>query len=150
MIVRVDHIAFAVNDLEKAIEHAKLFGGEHLFTQDVEKDGYQVAGVAIGEMLWSFMQPVTEDSWVRNYIDKNGEGLNHIGIEVENVKEYAKELEAKGIKIPVKLYDEDDGRKEVLVSPKDGYGYVLQLIEWPGGSKTTPEERKARLTGYRT
>ena len=150
MIVRVDHIAFAVNDLEKAIEHAKLFGGKYLFTQEVEKDGYQVAGVAIGEMVLTFMQPVTEDSWVRKYIDKNGEGLNHLGIEVENVEEYAKELESKGIKVPVKLFDGDDGRKEILVGPKDGYGYVMQLIEWPEGSNTTPEQRIGRLTGYRT
>jgi len=150
MIVRVDHIAFAVNDVEKAVEHAKIFGGKFLFTQEVDKEGYKVAGVAIGEMILTFMQPVKEDSWVRGYIDKNGEGLNHIGIEVDNVEEYATELESKGIKVPVKLFDEDDGRKEILVSPKDGYGYVLQLIQWPEGSKTTPEQRIERLTGYRS
>ena len=152
MIARVDHIALAVNDLEKAIDHAKLFGGKYLFTQEVEKEGYKVAGVALGEMILTLMQPVTEDSWVRKYIDKNGEGLNHLGIEVDNVEEYAKELESKGIKVPVKLLDGDanNGRKEVLVSPKDGYGYVWQLIEWPEGSNTTPEHRIERLTDYRT
>ena len=150
MIVRPDHIAFAVNDLEKAISHAKLFGGKHIFTQEVEKDGYKVAGVALGEMILTLMAPTRDDSFVRKFIDKNGESVNHIGIEVDNVEAYAEELEEKGIKVPVKQFDKDDGRKEILIGPKDGFGIVLQLIEWPEGSQTTPEQRIERLTDYRT
>ena len=114
MIVRMDHIAFAVNDLEKAIEHAKLFGGKYLFTQEVEKDGYKVAGMAIGEMVLTLMTPTREDSWVRKYIDKNGEGLNHLGIEVEAViipkRPFEKWYREQAARVPVTIAEPERTR----------------------------------------
>ena len=85
MIRRVDHVAFAVNDVEKAVEHALKYGGEYLFTSRVEKGGYIVAAVRLDECVLTFLQPFRDDSFVKDLLDKNGEGVHHIGIEVENI-----------------------------------------------------------------
>ena len=149
MIVRVDHIAFAVKNMDKAIALAEKYGGKHLFTSPVEKDGYEVAAVQLGECVLTFLQPVKEDSFVQQFIDRKGEGVHHIGVEAESLDRYIKELESEGIRLPQKEL-EGNGRREVLTNPKDSFGTVLQIIEWTGGANITPEERIERLTKYRT
>ena len=149
MIRRVDHIAFAVKDLDRAIEHVEKYGGKHLFTCLVEKDGYEVAAAQLGECVFTFLRPVREDSFVQGFLNRKGEGLHHIGLEVENLRVYVKKLESKQIKIPVKQL-EGPGRIEALVSPSDGFGHVLQLIEWETGANISIEQRIARLIRYRT
>jgi hypothetical protein len=72
-----------------------------------------------------------------------------LGLEVDNLEEYVKELESRGVKVPVKQF-KGDGRKEALVSPKDGFGTVLQLIEWKGSADISPDERIARMGKYHT
>ena len=149
MIRRIDHIAFAVKDLDRAIAHAEKYGAKHLFTSLVEKDGYEVAAVRLGECVFTFLRPVRENSFVQGFLNKKGEGLHHIGLEVENLRAYASALESEEITIPVKQL-EGHGRIEVLVSPKDGFGHVLQLIEWETGADVSLEKRIARFVRYRT
>lgn len=149
MIVRVDHIAFAVRDLEKAVTRALNYGGKHIFTSPAEKEGYVVAAVQFGECVLTFLEPIGEDSFVHKFLERTGEGVHHIGLEVENIEEYSKVLKSQGIKLTDNQID-GEGRKEFLVGPKDGFGTLLQVIEWPQGSDVTPEERIKRLLEYRS
>ena len=149
MIKRIDHIAFAVKDLEKAITHAKKYGGKHLFTSHVEKDGYVLGAVQLGECILTYLQPVKEDSFVKAFIDRKGEGIHHIGLEAENIEDYVSKLESGEIKLPVQEL-EGDRRKEVLVSPEDSFGTIFQIIEWKGGADMPLEKRIERMIEYRT
>lgn len=147
MIKKVDHIAFAVKDLKKTITHAEKLGGKHLFTVQIEKRGYEVAAMQFGEAVLTFLRPIREDSAVQDYLNERGEGLHHIGLEVENLDEYINKLESEGINIPVKRLGGSD-RREILADEKDGFGYVLQLIEWKGGPDIPAEERMARFSNF--
>lgn len=150
MIRRLDHVAFAVNDVEKAVEQALKYGGEYLFTSRVDKDGYLVAAVRMNECVLTFLQPFRDDSFVKDFLDAKGEAVHHIGIEVENIEEYVSKLESAGIKVPVRELEEGTGRKEVLVGPRHAFGVVFQLIEWAEGADVSLEQRIARFIKYRT
>ena len=147
MIKKVDHIAFAVKDLNKTLAHAEKLGGKHLFTVQIEKRGYEVAAVRFGEAVLTFLTPMREDSAVQDYLNERGEGVHHIGLEVESLDEYINKLESEGLNIPVKRLGGTD-RREILTEEKDGFGYVLQLIEWKGGPDMPIEERMARFNEF--
>ena len=54
------------------------------------------------------------DGFVKEFLNRRGEGIHHLGLEVDNLEEYVKELESRGIRVPVKQF-KGNGRKEALL-----------------------------------
>ncbi len=145
-IKRIDHVAIAVKDADAATEqYVKLLNAKHIRTEILqEKAGpAKVSYVQLGENIISLIQSMDEDGFLNRHIAKHGEGLHHMGLEVDNLDEFIVETEAKGIKIP--LHDEFSNRKEVVLSPRDSAGVILQVLEWKDGSDKTIEDRIQRI-----
>jgi methylmalonyl-CoA epimerase len=145
-IRRIDHVAIAVRDADQAAEqYARLLNATHVRTEVLrEKAGMvKVAYLQIGENVLSLVQSLEPDGFINQHIDKHGEGLHHLGLEVDNLAEFVQEVEAKGYRIP--LRDEFSNRSEVVLRPRDASGVVLQVLEWKGGSDATVEERIERI-----
>ncbi len=87
---------------------------------------------------------VEPDSFLARFIEKRGEGLHHLAVVVDDLDAYVRELEAQGVRIP---HRESVGplRREILLSPRDLCGVVLQVIEWKEGDQPTLEGRLERL-----
>jgi methylmalonyl-CoA epimerase len=145
-IKRIDHVAIAVKDADEATQKfVKLLNAVHIRTEVLqEKAGpTKVSYVQLGENILSLIQAMEEDGFVNKHIAKHGEGLHHMGLEVDNLDEFVKEAEAKGFTIPLK--DEFSNRKEVVLRPRDSAGVVLQVLQWKGGSDKTIEDRVQRI-----
>ncbi|MCL5026563.1 MAG: VOC family protein [Chloroflexi bacterium] len=144
-IKRVDHIAFAVKNLEETLDRVRrLYGGQYLGKKDVPHEKYQVAYVMVGQNMITLVQPTSPESFVAQFIEKRGEGIHHLGVEVDSLDETVANLQAEGVKVTDKVVM-GDMRQEVLVGPKDGLGTVLELIEWLGACKDAPVEERVRL-----
>lgn len=144
-IVRVDHIAFAVRNLEEAKQaFQKNLGARFLAQSENKEQKYIVAIFQLGENIVSILQSTDENGFVAKYIQEHGEGVHHLGLEVDNLEQFVAEAEAKGVKVPVKQF-QGDARKEALVGPRYGMGMVLQLIEWKSGSGVSLKERIERM-----
>lgn len=132
--VAVDHIAFAVRDLESAKERMRLYGGTMIVEGESEEDGYRVAVMRLGANIWTLLNPTRADSFVADHLNRRGEGLHHVGVEVEDLDAAIDRLAHLGIK--THQYKEIPGvRKEALVGPKHAFGTVFQLMEWVGNSR---------------
>ena len=150
-IKRVDHIAIAVRDLDKSIAlFETLFGATLITKKRGEMQGHPmaVAYLQIGENIFALDEAVDPNGFIARFIEQRGEGLHHLGLEVDNLDAYIQELEAKNIRIPVKELD-GEFRREILLSPREASGVVWQIIEWKGGSDLSLEERIERLHQYR-
>ena len=145
-IKRIDHVAIAVRDVAQATEqYIKLLNAVHIRTETLrEKAGMvKVAYMQIGENVLSLVQSLEEDGFINQHIAKHGEGLHHMGLEVDNLEEFIQDVEGKGYKIPRR--DEFSNRDEVVLRPRDAAGVVLQILQWKGGSDATVEDRVARI-----
>src|SRR4030042_2731190 len=145
-IKRIDHVAIAVKDADEATQKfVKLLNAVHIRTEVLqEKAGpTKVSYVQLGDNIISLIQAMEEDGFVNKHIAKHGEGMHHMGLEVDNLEEFVKEAEAKGFTVP--LRDEFSNRKEVVLRPRDSAGVVLQILEWKGGSDKTIEDRIQRI-----
>lgn len=147
-VVRVDHIAFAVKDIEQAKQSLQKNLGARFVAQSENKEQkYVVAILQLGENVLSVVQATDESSFIAAHIKEHGEGVHHLGLEVDNIEQYVSQLEAKGVKVPVKQF-KGEGRKEALVGPKYGMGAVLQLVEWKSGPRVTLEQRIERMKTF--
>ena len=145
-IRRIDHVAIAVRDCEQATaQYVKLLGATHIRTEVLlEKAGpVKVAYMQIGENVLSLVQSLEPDGFINQHIEKHGEGLHHMGLEVDDLEAFIQDVESKGYKIP--LRDEFSNRSEVVLRPRDANGVVLQVLQWKGGSDATVEDRIERI-----
>jgi lactoylglutathione lyase/methylmalonyl-CoA/ethylmalonyl-CoA epimerase len=150
-IKRVDHIAIAVRNLEKSITLFETLFGAKLITKKrgtMQGHPMAVAYMQVGENIFALDEAVDPDGFIAKFIEKRGEGLHHLGLEVDDLDEYIQELEAKNIRIPVKDLD-GEFRREILLSPREANGVVWQVIEWQSGPDLSLEERIERLHQYR-
>ena len=145
-IKRIDHVAIAVRDCDAATEqYVKLLNAKHIRTEVLrEKAGMvKVAYMQIGENVLSLVQSLEPDGFINQHIDKHGEGLHHLGLEVDDLDGFIAQVEGNGYKIP--LRDEFSNRSEVVLRPRDAAGVVLQILQWKGGSDATIEDRIERI-----
>lgn len=145
-IMRIDHVAIAVRDADAATQqYVSLLKAKHIRTEILqEKAGpAKVSYIQLGENILTLIQSMEEDGFLNKHIAKHGEGMHHMGLEVDDLDEFIKETEAKGLSIP--LRDEFSNRKEIVLRPRDTAGVILQILEWKGGSGKTVEDRIQRI-----
>lgn len=145
-IKRIDHVAIAVRDADQATEQfVKLLNAVPIRTEVLrEKAGsVKVSYLQIGENVLSLVQSMDADGFINQHIVKHGEGLHHMGLEVDDLEAFIEDVESKGFRIP--LRDEFSNRSEVVLRPKDAAGVVLQIVEWKGGSDVSLEDRIERI-----
>jgi methylmalonyl-CoA epimerase len=145
-IKRIDHVAIAVRDCDQATEqYTRLLNAKHVRTEVLrEKAGMvKVAYMQIGENILSLVQSLEPDGFINQHIDRHGEGLHHLGLEVDDLDGFIAQVEGNGYRIP--LRDEFSNRSEVVLRPRDANGVVLQVLQWKGGSDATVEDRIQRI-----
>jgi methylmalonyl-CoA epimerase len=145
-IKRIDHVAIAVRDADQATQQfVNLLNAVPIRTEILrEKAGsVKVSYLQIGESVLSLVQSMDADGFINQHIVKHGEGLHHMGLEVDDLEAFIEDVEGKGFKIP--LRDEFTNRSEVVLRPKDAAGVVLQIVEWKGGSDVSVEDRIERI-----
>ncbi len=133
MYKKINHIGVAVKDLDKAIElYRDKLGLEFKGTDVVEEQKVKVAFFKIGETNIELVSPISDDSPIAKYLEKNREGIHHIAYEVDNIEEALKILKEKG----VKLINEEPrkGAHNTLIAfvhPKSTNGVLTELCQVP-------------------
>ncbi|MDY6969591.1 MAG: methylmalonyl-CoA epimerase [Spirochaetota bacterium] len=130
-IKHIDHIGIAVNDIESSLKFYKdMLGLTFEGTEIVEEQKVKVAFLPMGEGEFELLETTEVDGPIAKYIEKNGQGIQHIAVRVENIEEALSELKEKG----VRLIDEKPrkgagGAKIAFIHPKATGGVLLELCE---------------------
>jgi len=140
MFKKMDHMAIAVRNLEESKKRMKDFFGAKFIVEQVNTAGqYKVAILQVGESTFSLLESTSPDGFVAKHIERFGETMQHIGMEVEDLNQFIEHAHAQGFK--TSNYSEVEGvRREVLVGPKNPLGVILQVFEWLGDYKKAPPE----------
>jgi methylmalonyl-CoA/ethylmalonyl-CoA epimerase len=136
MLVRIEHLAVAVSDLESAIEHCIKVWGLRLEHREVVPDqGVEEAMFRLGDAYLQLVAPLSEDSTVSGFLAKRGEGLHHVAYEVADLEAALGSLRKSG----VRLIDEprrcgSSNTRSAFVHPKGNLGVLMELVEHAAGS----------------
>jgi methylmalonyl-CoA/ethylmalonyl-CoA epimerase len=129
-IMRINHIAVAVPELENAVNFWQDQLGlplDHI--EEVPSQQSKVAFLPVGESEVEIVSPTSEESGMAKYLEKRGPGLHHICIEVDNIDEMLIELKGKGVKLIDETAKELPGRKMAFIHPKSTNGVLVELYE---------------------
>ncbi|MBI4595622.1 MAG: VOC family protein [Candidatus Tectomicrobia bacterium] len=149
-IRRIDHIGIAVRDLKKAMETmTDLLGAELICIKDLKMSGNNASAayMKLGESIIVLDEASQPGGFLEKFIQQRGEGLHHVGVEIDDLDDFIESLQKKGVRIPAKSL-EGDFRREVLLSPKEALGVVWQVIQWQDGSEKSVQERVDRIRQF--
>jgi len=128
--LKIDHIGIAVKDLEKALEFYETLGMKAEGTEVVEEQMVKVAFLPTGDSEIELLESTSPDGPIAKYIDKKGEGIQHLALRVENIEEAIADLMEKGVRmIDQKPRYGAGGAKIAFVHPKSTNGILLELTE---------------------
>ena len=130
-IEKIDHISFAVKDLEKTKRAYKEdFGLIPTYQYIAESEKIKVARYTIGEVAVEFMESTAPDGEVAKFIENRGEGAFLISYKVDNLSKAMQELKEKHIKLIDHRPRELFGTRYAFVHhPNKLHGVLTELLE---------------------
>ena len=101
---KIRHVGFVVDDLDKTISYYQsldiaTMGPEATFESPDKKGRIRGRFAQTGSMDIEFIEPVQGDSLHREFLNKHGDGINHIAFTVEDINQEVDELVGRGVKL---------------------------------------------------
>ncbi len=97
MIKNVSHIGIAVRDLDAGIAFYEKLGLTLEAIEEVPSQKVKVAFFPCGDTRIELLAPTSDDSPIAKFIEKKGEGIQHIAFGVDNLPEQLTKVEEDGI-----------------------------------------------------
>ncbi|HZO70617.1 MAG TPA: methylmalonyl-CoA epimerase [Ktedonobacteraceae bacterium] len=132
---RIDHVAIIVRNIEQALAFYRdtlgITPGE---IRDVPSEQVRIAFLPLGGPGGSeieLIEPTTPDSSLVKFLEKRGEGLHHICLEVDDIDAALQEMQEKGAPVLDKEPRIAAEGRAIFLHPKGTNGVLLELIEKP-------------------
>ena len=130
-VLKIDHLGIAVNSIEEGKQFWQgVLGLDFEGAETVAEQKVTTAFFPVGESEVELLESTSPDGAVAKYIEKRGQGIQHVAFRVENIEEALSELKEKG----VRLIDETPrigagGAKIAFLHPKATNGVLVELCE---------------------
>ncbi|KAB5102602.1 methylmalonyl-CoA epimerase [Bacteroides thetaiotaomicron] len=128
---RVDHVGIAVKDLAASVKwYEETLALHSKGTEVVQEQQVTVAFLPCGDSELGLLESTSPEGPIARFIEKNGEGIQHIAIRVDDIDAALAELKEKG----VRLIDQTPrygagGARIAFLHPKATHGVLLELCE---------------------
>lgn len=130
-VLKLDHVGIAVKNLDETLKfYTDVLGLDLAETEIVEEQKVKVAFLPIGDTEVELLESTSEDGPIAKYIERSGEGVQHLAFLVENIEEAIADMQNKGMR----MIDEmprygAGGAKIAFMHPKDSYRVLIELCE---------------------
>ena len=131
MIGRLNHVAIAVADIEKAAKvYAFTLGAKVTAPEVVAEHGVKVVFVELPNTKIELLEPYGENSPIAGFVEKNpGGAIHHVCYEVDDIIKARDHLKAEGARV---LGDGSPkigahGKPVLFLHPKDFCGTLVEL-----------------------
>jgi methylmalonyl-CoA/ethylmalonyl-CoA epimerase len=128
---RIDHIGIAVTDLDAAVGlYSGGFDMAEQHRETVEEQGVEAILLEVGEGHIELIRPLSADTSVAKFIERNGEGMHHVAYQVDDIDAALERIRAAGLR----LIDEKPrigirGSRVAFLHPKSTGGVLTELVE---------------------
>ncbi len=130
---RIDHVAVIVRDIEQALLfYRDTLGITPSAIKEVPTEQVRIAFLPMGGPGGSeieLIQPTASDSSLAKFLEKRGEGLHHICLEVDDIDAALADMQAKGAPVLDKQPRIAAEGRAIFIHPKAANGVLLELVE---------------------
>lgn len=128
--MKIDHIGIVVRDIGEALKvYEEALGLPLSDVVDVADQKVEVAFLAVGGSNLELVQPTSDDTGTAKFLEKRGEGVHHICIEVEDLESSLARLKAHGVQLIDEVPRKGAHGRVAFVHPKGAHGVLVELVE---------------------
>ncbi len=129
-VTKINHIGIAVNSIEDMLKvYTDWLGLKLENIEIVEEQKARTAIIPVGERKIELVESTAPDGVIAKFIEKRGEGLHHIALEVTDIQGAIEALEKKGVPLVDKKPRKGvQDTRIAFLHPKDPK-VLLELVE---------------------
>ena len=121
----LDHFAIVVPDTEEALKIWRdQFGFEVLYSENVNEDTVRLTHLDLGNTHLQLVQPLTPDHPLQAWLAKNGPGLHHFCLKVDDV---AKAKDTAPVPTALTLHQGTQGKRALFLDKSATQGVQVEL-----------------------
>ena len=127
---RVDHVGIAVKNLDESVKFYESLGFKVTGYEVVAEQKVKVAFLPCGDSELELLESTEPDGPIARFIEKNGPGIQHIAIRVDDIDKALEELKEKGVRLIDQTPRYGAGNARIaFVHPKATGGVLLELTQ---------------------
>jgi len=131
VIRKIEHLGIAVKAIKESNDLiSKLLDSSAYKEESVDSENVLTSFFKLGETKVELLEATSADSAIAKFIEKRGEGIHHIALDVSDIEGELQRLKDLGFKlIHEKPKKGADGKKIAFLHPKSTNGILVELCE---------------------
>ena len=131
-VTRIHHTGVVVRSLEEAYAFYRDSMSLRLVKEAVMEDqGVKAALFDLGNGLLELLEPIDPNFGIARFLEKRGEGLHHVCLEVADLNATLAELKSKNIELIDEEPREGLTGEIAFIHPKGLHGVLVELVHGP-------------------
>jgi methylmalonyl-CoA epimerase len=129
--LRIAHIGIAVKDADAALKlYRDILGLEPSSIETVASQKVRTVHIPIGDSSIELLESTSPDGVVAKFIEKRGEGIHHIAVEVDNIEAALAEMKTQGFQLIDETPRMGAGNMRIaFIHPRSTNGVLLELCQ---------------------
>ena len=129
MVTKIDHLGIAVKSLEEAIPvWEKILGTKVEGIEEVSDQKVRTAFFKVGESHFELLEPTSPESAIAKFIEKNGEGIQHVALAVPDSGAALTKVKEDGFRLIDEKPRKGAGGKDIgFLHPKSTRGVLTEF-----------------------
>jgi methylmalonyl-CoA/ethylmalonyl-CoA epimerase len=130
MLRKIDHVGLVVKDTVANLALlSNLFGFEVAESRTEPEAGFKSTLISKGDVTFELIEPVGPRGMIQRFVEKRGEGLHHISIQVGDLEAEMKRLKTLGVQFSSDEPAQVSDTKVVFIHPRSTNGLLIELIQ---------------------
>ena len=126
----LDHVGVAVKDIRAALDFfGKVFDVPDAEVVLMEDQGVRACLIQVGQTRLELLEPTSPQSGVGRFIERRGEGLHHLALNVTDISGKLQSLETLGVDLIDQAPREGLSGTIAFVHPSSVFGVLTELVE---------------------
>ena len=129
MIKKFNHVGIAVRNLDTAVEFfQEIYGAKLVWRKKFNEQKTESALISIGEAQLELSAGLEPKSVIDKFIDSRGEGIHHVGFQIEDMDAAVAEFARRGI---TPIFHHDMGVMDFAYFDTSEFGgLMVEFLHW--------------------
>ncbi len=126
------HTGVVVRSMDEALaRYRDVLGLALLKDEAIEDQGVRAALLDLGNSYLELLEPTVPDTGIARYLEKRGEGLHHICVEVPDIHTALAEMKAQGVQLVDETPRSGLTGTIAFLHPSALNGVLVELVHGP-------------------
>jgi methylmalonyl-CoA/ethylmalonyl-CoA epimerase len=126
----IDHVGVVVRDIEKALLfYRSMFDAKNGDIVSIPEQDVIATLITIGQTRLELIQPLKSDTSIGRFLERRGEGLHHLALNVGNLSEAIRFVEDKGLELIDRTPKKGLSGLVAFIHPRSAHGVLTELVE---------------------